>query len=575
MFKKNILLKLDRFFKILFVLYLGIIFYLSAQSSVAQVGLFNFPYSDKVIHFVEYSLLALIGYFAFRKIRNYKLKLLIFGLIFAFSDEIHQLFVPNRVFDYYDLIMDILPFLIIQFIKYPLNVSEIKIKGKYKNKIYELLRSIIFDINIKKSGRSNFTIWIQDKYIYYFYKNKLFYKKRYKLDDPKQVKKEIYLDLKNFLEREISKWGIIYITRPIKKLHYIEGSYKKKKKKLKKKYLVSSEKANLMMDLYKIENRVVSNLNKSTKALYVNIPFCPSKCAYCSFTSYSLQTFSKYYKDYIKLLKKELYKKLANNDSNNIRIIYFGGGTPMTLENQDLIDIFNLIFKFVDKSNLIEFTFEGGRPELFSREKLNILENYGINRIAINPQSLNSKTLNKVEREHSIDDFYKAYHKTIKYNFQIINSDLILGLPGENYKHHIKTVNKLLKLERINNITVHILSPKKGSKLYQSGYNFNKSVLKSHKKIDRLLKNNNFRPYYLYKQRHILDNLENIGYEKNGELSYYNIIMISETHEIIGAGAGASSKLLKEGNMITERNPKGLVNYIKTMEKKIGNEIQI
>ncbi|TYB30702.1 MAG: coproporphyrinogen dehydrogenase HemZ [Candidatus Mcinerneyibacterium aminivorans] len=569
MFKKNILLKLDKYFRTFFFIYLGIIFYLSSLTSVGNTGIFNFAHSDKIIHFVEYSILAVIGYIGFRKYRNYKIKLLIFGVLFAFSDELHQLFVPTRVFDLVDFSIDIFPFVILQFIQNPLDINTIKIKGLYRNKIYELFRSIINDIDFRIKKGGEFTVWIRDNFIYYFYKGNYFYKTKCKKCDPKELKKEIYLDLKNFLSRDISKWGLIYMTRPIKKLHYMQGSLNEKRTKLKKDYLVSREKAELLIKLYNIEKKILNTIDKNTKALYINIPFCPTKCAYCSFTSYSLKTFSKYYEEFISCLKKEIKKKLSNNDSSSIKIIYFGGGTPMSLKKEDLKDILELIDNYINKNQLIEYSFEGGRPELFNDDKLALLKRYGVNRIAINPQSLNSSTLNKIERDHSIQDFYNAYNKTIKYDFDIINSDIILGLPGENYMHHISTIKKLLELKRINNITVHILSPKKGSKLYQKGYDYNKSVSKSHKKIKKILQKQDFEPYYLYKQRHILDNLENIGYAKNFRYSYYNIIMISETNEIIGAGTGASSKILKGEKVITQRNPKGLVEYIKTIKKEL------
>ena len=566
MLNKKILLKLSKYFKVLFFIYIFLIFYLSSITDI-NTGLPEYPNMDKVLHFIEFGILAGIGVFAFRKHRKFKLKLLVFAIFFAFSDEFHQYFVRGRDADILDFLVDISPFMILYFLNFRININSVRIKGLYRNKIFELLRSIIPDINFKKNGRAELTVWIKDKYIYFFINNKYTRKVKLKNNEVLNIKRNVFREFQNLLDDIISEWGIIYQTRPIKKIKYMDfKNIDGLEYRLKKKYLMSRKKINLLADVYRVKKRAVKKAGKNAESLYVGIPFCPSKCAYCSFTSYPMNKFSKYYDQYVEMLIDEI--KLLKNDfkNNKIKIIYFGGGTPFILKNDDLIKIFDEIFSFVNADKLIEFSFEGGRPEILTDKKLEILKRYGVNRISVNPQTLNDKTLTRVKRKHTIKDFYDAYKKVKNYKFDIINSDLILGLPGEKFKHHKKTINELIKLELINNITVHVLSPKTASKLYKEGYDFDKDIKKSYSYFRRKLKKNNFYPYYLYKQRHIIGNLENIGFSKNTKWSFYNIFMIAETNNIYGVGAGATTKIIKDNEIINRRNPKDIAAYMKKIE---------
>lgn len=564
MLKKKILWKYSKKVLIFLFIYIGIIFYLSSLQDIAK-GVLYFKYQDKVFHLIEYTILSILVLISFRKYRYFKLKIFIFVVLFALSDEVHQIFVDTRVFDKYDLLMDIIPVSIMMFFRYPIKVKNVTVEGRYDTKIYEMIRSIT-SINCFLTEENNFKIIITKNEIRFGYENVIFKKIQIK-DNLLEIKRQIFNELKNILQKDISDWGVVYQTRPLKKLEYLDGSKVEKRNKLRKDYLIKDKKVDLMMNLFDIKNKVKNKFEQDDIGIYINIPFCPSKCSYCSFTSYSLDIFGKYYKRFFNNLIKELKYRLKNYNKKNIKLVYIGGGTPLTLKKKDLKKLLDTIYKFVDKDKLLEFTFEGGRPELFTKEKIELLAEYNISRVAVNPQTLNNKILERVNRKHNVKDFYKAFNKIQKYDFDIINSDLILGLPQTNFNINKKTINNILKLENINNITLHVLAPKRGSKMYKEGYNYDKNVKKSFNYMVKRMKDKGFKPYYLYKQRHIIDNMENIGFAKNNKISLYNIAMISELIDIYGFGVGASSKYVVNKDVNTERNPKDLVKYMRKVEK--------
>ena len=559
--KQKILWRLNNLFTFFFILYPFLIFYISGIHGDTLPSFF--PMQDKVFHFFEYGIWGLLGFFALRNNRYFRMKIVIIIVLYAFLDEIHQIFIPGRSCDIYDVIVDVLPLFFLFLVKNPVPAVSVSIKGFYKTKIYDMLRSIIPDKKFSMDGRGELVVWIKEDKIFYFLDRRLIFTRKLRENSDLYVKKTVYEDFCFLLDRNISKWGFLFQVRPIKVLDYVEPN--EMDYVLKKVYKVSKEKRVLAINIKKLENEVLKKIGDGI-GVYVGIPFCPTKCTYCSFPSYQKEKFKHYYSDYLDALQYEIEQKLKST-GKNVNMLYLGGGTPFVLNEKELEMLFEKIFSYVDKNNLLEFTVEGGRAELFTDKKLEVLKKYGVNRIAINPQTLVNRTLKLINRNHSEFDFLKAYEMTKKYNFDIINSDIIIGLPGESIKENRYTIDKLLSLEDINNITVHILSPKKGATLDKEYFKTAKVHEVAYNYIKKVVTRKQFVPYYLYKQRHILNNLENIGYAKEGKFSYYNIAMISEKVPIIGMGVGASSKYDIEGKLKTTKNPKDLAAYLKIWRK--------
>ena len=301
--------------------------------------------------------------------------------------------------------------------------------------------------------------------------------------------------------------------------------------------------------------------------LYIGIPFCPAKCSYCSFVSNDMTRWGHMVQPYVDSLLQEVEAAGKLLKAHNIPLgsIYIGGGTPSTLNEQQLEALLPAVDTHFDRSVCREYTVEAGRPETITEEKLRIMANHKVSRISINPQTMNDKVLEGVGRRHTAEDIVRCYEMARKVSDFIINMDLIAGLPGDNDESLIDSVRRVAALDP-DNITIHCLARKRGARLY-----FGPTGELPSETLDAcyaILNELGYEPYYLYRQKYMAGGLENVGFCKPGTTSHYNICMMEELSDVIALGSGGVSKLCSEGGRKVNRvaNPKFPKEYIERIE---------
>lgn len=379
----------------------------------------------------------------------------------------------------------------------------------------------------------------------------------------------------DFLGEEVpsfrKSYGLLTGIRPVKLFNYLAKlcGEEAAQKIFKEKYLVSDEKTAFIKTVHDIQLRYLDSF-QGTYGIYINIPFCPGRCSYCSFYSEELEKSRKWLEPYVDALCRELETKKAYLGDKPVTAVYVGGGTPGVLEEPHINKLFDCLYQSVDIEKLLEISFEMGRADTFTREKLILLKAYGVNRISVNPQSLNEQTLRRIGRKGTLREFEAAYYMAQEFGFDI-NTDMINGLEGESLTDMLHTLEGLISM-RPEAITVHTLAVKRGSKLIQTfdGSKFAPGYYaKAQSVLNQELAANGYRPYYMYRQKHSLDNGENIGYCQNGKASIYNMGMMDSLQNIIGIGAGSSSKLLTNSKISKRlQNPKDIRGYINSMNSK-------
>lgn len=367
-------------------------------------------------------------------------------------------------------------------------------------------------------------------------------------DDRDAVKRELYHLLSQITDKT-SAWGTLTGVRPLKPTLAIAETYSLQDmpNSLQQKYLLSDDKVSLLKEI--AEYQLSQGLpNPSDRAsVYAGIPFCPTRCEYCSFASDVADT-SEINLYFDNLLKEIDYMgKLAKCNSAEIESVYIGGGTPTTLDAPKLQTLVNRIAdSFAIKPESIEFTVEAGRPDTISEDKLYALKESGVDRISINPQSMKDETLRLIGRNHSAEDIRKAYKTANDVGFDVINADLIAGLPGESEEDFKASLKEIIELGA-NNITVHTLSVKSGSRLKESDPQYYRRdaerVVNMLNYARLMLTDAGFKPYYIYRQKHQIGALENVGWCKPGTHSIYNIRIMEDKQSIFGLGAGAVGKV--------------------------------
>lgn len=372
-------------------------------------------------------------------------------------------------------------------------------------------------------------------------------------------------------------WGGLMGVRPtkvVRRLLALGYSYDEIRRIMKDFYIVSEEKTELLIKVVKKE---LEFLDREHINLYIGIPFCPTKCKYCSFASYEINSgVGRYYKDFVKTLLKEIEitGEFLKEENFKISSIYIGGGTPSTLTEEDLEAILSAVNTHIDMSDVREFTFEAGREDTLTDRKLEIAKKYGVDRISLNPQTFKVETLKKVNRRFDRENFEKYYKKAKDIGF-IINMDIIVGLPDETTEDVLFTFNELEKFD-IENLTIHTLAFKRASNLFkesQERVELDGKVITE--AIGKLVEKKEMNPYYLYRQKNIMEWGENIGYSKLGCESVFNIEMIEENQSTMGLGGGAITKIVipeTEYRDYIERyvNPKDPALYIREMEERMG-----
>ena len=360
-------------------------------------------------------------------------------------------------------------------------------------------------------------------------------------------------------------WGSLTGIRPTKLARELGGA-----KFLQEDFFVSLDKAKLVDDILANQGNIVDD-NPKNVDIYVNIPFCVSRCSYCSFISAIYDQKKKLMKDYTKALAKEIEAtiQIISNKSLNLRSIYVGGGTPTSLSADEMYDALYPLTKV----NNVEFTIEAGRPDTINVEKLEVIKSVGASRISVNPQTFNKKTLDLIGRRHSVEDIYTAYDIVKRYDLSI-NMDLIASLPGETYQDFVNSLTCAIDLCP-DDITVHTLAIKRSSSMSLDGYDNTSDVASMMVEYSlNTLQNAGYKPYYLYRQKHMSGNLENVGYTRSKPV-IYNIDNMEECSSILANGAGGISKNCLFGKNRIERisNAKNIEEYLRRIDEIIEKKI--
>ena len=396
-----------------------------------------------------------------------------------------------------------------------------------------------------------------------------------KFDTKNDLKRNIYINLLKLGNKELP-WGTLTGIRPTKiVMEMLENdmSLEDIKKHLKEVYLVSDKRIKLCTDTAKNEFNILKKIDyKNGYSLYIGIPFCPTRCLYCSFTSYSIAQWKKDTDTYVEALCKELLAVSKMYEGKNLQTIYMGGGTPTSLEGYQLSKILNVVKTNFDLSNLLELTVEAGRPDSITREKLEALKDVGVDRISINPQTMQQKTLDLIGRHHSIEDIYESYKLARDVGFENINMDFIIGLNGETLEDVIDSFTKVRTFAP-ESVTIHSLALKRAARLNTENKREimdNDLILSMINTATDTCADLGLEPYYLYRQKNMAGNLENIGFSKPGKECLYNILIMEEKQTIIACGAGTSSKIVfGDGRIERIENVKDPKLYIERLDEMI------
>ena len=349
---------------------------------------------------------------------------------------------------------------------------------------------------------------------------------------------------------------------------------------LDKKHFVSEEKSRLSIDIAKRERELLSGVHyEGGYSLYIGIPFCPTTCLYCSFTSFAIGAYRKQVEDYVDCLIKEMEYVSKRYADKILDSVYIGGGTPTTLEAHQLDRLIGRLKELFDFSRVKEFTVEAGRADSITEEKLQVLYRHGVSRISINPQTMKQETLDIIGRRHTVEQVVEAYYMARKIGFDNINMDLILGLPGETPEDVQHTIDRVVELAP-DSLTVHSLAIKRASRLNQWIQENGISALQNTDETMAIAAAGAARlgmePYYLYRQKNMSGNFENVGYARPGKFGLYNILIMEEKQTIVALGAGSITKLVLPGGRIERTdNVKDVKLYIEKIDEMIERKEQL
>ena len=355
-------------------------------------------------------------------------------------------------------------------------------------------------------------------------------------------------------------WGILTGVRPVKLLRRLaeESNEEQAVKKFEKVFFVSNEKIALSRETEHNERKILELSKPESFSLYVGIPFCPSRCSYCSFVMASIERAEKLIEPYTKLLCEEIKQtaEIANKLGLRLETVYFGGGTPTTLSAEQLDTVLRTVNKSFDMSTCREFTVEAGRPDTIDIAKLFALKENKVDRISINPQTVNDEVLKTIGRKHTAQQFFDAFELARKCGFDNINTDLIAGLPTDTPESFKNSLDSIVRLNA-ECITVHTLCMKRASRLTTEGVTLDLQQARDAREMlaytQNILGQNEYIPYYMYRQSRMVGNLENVGWSKKGFESLYNVYVMDETHTILACGSGGVTKLKRNNPDYLER----------------------
>ena len=460
---------------------------------------------------------------------------------------------------------------------------EIKIKlndMKYRYDVYQMF-NIYFPLDeIKFLDDGDYIVNILDNKVEFI--NGDYYKETAISENIKEdIKRLVFSSLKDITEQEYP-WGVLVGIRPSKiALKYLEEGKTEEEiiEIFKKKHLASEEKAKLCIEIAKTEVSFVNNDSKNI-AIYIGMAFCPTRCFYCSFAANPIMGNKKLVNPYLEALIYEIreMKKYVDERNLNIETVYFGGGTPTAVNNEEFELIMQEAYNaFVKGKGIKEFTVECGRPDSITKEKLETMKKFNVTRISINPQTMNDETLKMIGRGHNSKDVIEKFNLARSMGFNDINMDMIIGLPGEGIKEVLHTKEEILKLHP-DSLTVHGLSLKRASILYENfilkkGIQVKKQaeLADMYEESRILAKKLGLHPYYMYRQKNMVGNMENLGYSRKGAECIYNIQMIEDKQTIIALGADAVSKVvfLEEGRIERFANIKDVREYCNRIEEMV------
>ncbi|MFZ2742942.1 MAG: coproporphyrinogen dehydrogenase HemZ [Ruminococcus bromii] len=355
-------------------------------------------------------------------------------------------------------------------------------------------------------------------------------------------------------------WGILTGVRPVKLLRRLaeESNEEQAVKKFEKDFFVSNEKIALSRETEHNERKILELSKPESFSLYVGIPFCPSRCSYCSFVMASIERAEKLIEPYTKLLCEEIKRtaEIANKLGLRLETVYFGGGTPTTLSAEQLDTVLGTVNNSFDMSTCREFTVEAGRPDTIDIAKLFALKENKVDRISINPQTVNDEVLKTIGRKHTAQQFFDAFELARKCGFDNINTDLIAGLPTDTPESFKNSLDSIVRLNA-ECITVHTLCMKRASRLTTEGVTLDLQQARDAREMlaytQNILGQNEYIPYYMYRQSRMVGNLENVGWSKRGFESLYNVYVMDETHTILACGSGGVTKLKRNNPDYLER----------------------
>ncbi len=414
-----------------------------------------------------------------------------------------------------------------------------------------------------------------------------------KREQKRYINKKLYQTLAEKTGEEHA-WGNMTGVRPTKMImERLEEGFSEEEiiQYMHDTYVVSEKKAQLGIEIAKREKAQLDKLDyENGYSLYIGIPFCPTTCSYCSFTSYPVAKWQDRMDEYVDALLKELAFIAEVSKEKHLNAIYMGGGTPTTLSAAQMDRVLGFLETHFSFEHLKEYTIEAGRPDSITEDKLRVIRKHGVGRISINPQTMQQKTLDVIGRRHTVEDVVRIFHLAREIGFDNINMDLIAGLPGEHPEDMEDTLRQIKELAP-DSLTVHALAMKHGSRLTRERAastekpNYKQMAKELEEMIDMARKaadEMELFPYYLYRQKNIAGNFENVGYAKVDKAGIYNILIMEEKQSIVAAGAGASTKVVlpyeipapgsKNGrmtNLIRIENVRDVGEYISRIDEMI------
>lgn len=466
-------------------------------------------------------------------------------------------------------------------------MTKIKVTDeKFKYEIYNVFHLFYDEVNFIDDSKYDYKLATEKDSIEILQDNiGKIYRYEKELTEKENVKKIIYQYLSAVTGKKVP-WGTLVGIRPTKIVLNLlkEGKTTEQIKEYFKYHsLTREDKTNLCIDVARVEKNFVNKDSKNI-SLYIGMPFCPTRCLYCSFISDTIQSCKDIVDDYLEAMYCEMDRvaEYIKDKNLNIECVYFGGGTPTAIDNYQFEETMKKIYNnFISNNYVKEFTVECGRPDSINSEKLNTLKKFGVQRISINPQTMNDSTLKLIGRGHNSRDLIDKFKLARSLGFNNINVDIIVGLPGEGLKEIKYTCNEILQLSP-ESLTVHGMSLKRGSKLHQNTLNNihmkiapSDELDKMYKETDKLSKSLNLKPYYMYRQKNMVGHMENVGYSIPGKECIYNMEMIEERQTIIGIGANSVSKIifLDENRLERFPNLKDVREYTRRIEEKVKSKI--